>query len=171
MIATQEYNIQAAYDFYRKFIYNEEHQALLTTNNFHIAGSVHPINWELFSAVLTGDKGKGGYGSDLNKYEVKSSVNKNSFEYQYHLRGGRTKLADDMKVNHIYISYSPDYKNIEVRLVPGEKLRDIFESWEDGLIKNYEGPNRRQRYRKSISFGRVEKSGKLILKTEDGQLV
>ena len=36
---TQKYNIQAAYEFYRKFIYNKEHQALLTENNFHIAGS------------------------------------------------------------------------------------------------------------------------------------
>jgi hypothetical protein len=168
---TQKYNIQAAYEFYRKFIYNKEHQALLTENNFHIAGSVHPINWELFSAVLTGDKGKDGYGSDLNNYEVKSSVGRNSFEYQYHLYGGRAKLADDMKVSHIFISYSPDYRDIEVRLVEGDKLKDLFESWEDGLIKNYEGPNRRQRYRKSISFGRVERSGRLILKTKDGRLV
>jgi hypothetical protein len=168
---SRKYNLQAAYEFYTKFIYNEEHQGLLLVNNFHIAGSVHPINWELFSAILTGDTGKDGYGSDLNNYEVKSSVSRSSFEYQYHLHGGRKKLADDMKVSHIFISYSPDYKNIEVRLVEGSKLKDLFASWEDGLVKNYEGPNRRQRYRKSISFGRVEQSGDLILKTEDGQLV
>lgn len=171
MIMTQKYNLRAAYELYRKFIYNEEHQSLLREKNLRIAGSVHPINWELFSAVLTGDKGKDGYGSDLHNYEVKSSVNGSGFEYQYHLFGGRTKLADDMKVSHIFISYSKDYKDIEVRIVEGKKLKPIFESWEAGLIKNYEGPNRLQRYRRRISFREVVRSGSLILKTQNGQLV
>lgn len=168
---SQKYNIKEAFEFYRKFIYNEEHQALLTQHGFHVAGSIPSINWELFSAILTGDKGKGGYGSDLNDYEIKSSVEKSSFEYQYHLHGGQTKLKDDIKVSHIFISYSSDYKDIEVRIVKGDNLKDIFSSWLPGLIKNYEGPNRQQRYRKSIPYGLVVKSGVLLLKTQDGNLV
>lgn len=165
------YNLQPAYDFYRRFIYNAEHQAILTQHGFHVAGSIAPKNWEVFSAILTGDEGKEGYGADLQHHEVKSSIDGNSFEYQYHLNGGRVKLQDDMKVNHIFVSYSKDYKDIEVRLVPGETLKSTFESWLPGLIKNYEGPNRRQRYRRSIPYGFVKKNGTLILRTEDGNLV
>lgn len=165
------YHIDDAYNFYRKFIYNTEHQAILHAHNFHIAGSIHSINWEVFASILTGDTGKGGYGSDLTNHEVKSSVGKNSFEYQYHLNGGRQKLADDMQVNHIFVSYSPNYENIEVRLVHGSDLRAIFERWLPGLIENYEGENRRQRYRKSIPYGFVKQHGVLILETQQGQLV
>lgn len=170
-IKTVRYNTKEAFEFYRKFIYNVEHQAILAQHNFHVAGSVPSVNWEVFAAILTGDEGKDGYGSDLNNHEVKSSVGRSSFEYQYHLNGGKTKLKDDMEVNHIFISYSPDYKDVEVRLVAGKLLQPIFESWLPGLIENYEGPNRRQRYRKSIPYGAVEGSGLLILKTKDGGLI
>lgn len=166
-----KYNLEEAFEFYRKFIYNVEHQAILAKHGFHVAGSIAPINWEVFAAILTGDNGKAGYGSDLTQHEVKSSVEKSSFEYQYHLNGGRVKLQDDMKVNHIFVSYSSDYKDIEVRLVEGEKLRHFFESWMPGLIENYEGPNRKQRYRKSIPYGYVKNHGILILKAENGYLV
>lgn len=166
-----KYHLKEAYDFYRKFIYNKEHQRTITERSFHVAGSVAPVNWEVFASLLTGDKGKEGYGADLTNHEVKSSVEGNSFEYQYHLNAGRVKLHDDMRVNHIFISYSSDYKNIEVRLVEGAKLRATFESWMPGLVKNYEGETPRQRYRKSISYGFVKANGVLILKTQDGDLV
>ena len=164
-------SVTEAYDFYNKFIHNEEHQALLSKHGFSTAGSIAPVNWEVFASILTGDMGKQGYGADLDHFEVKSSVNRNSFEYQYHLNGGKTKLKDDMEVNHIFISYSRDYKDIEVRLVEGRVLKPIFESWMEGLVKNYEGPNRRQRYRKSIAFGLVASNGVTVLKTLNGKLV
>jgi hypothetical protein len=164
-------NISEAHAFYTKYIYNEEHQKLLAEHGFHTAGSIAPVNWELYASILTGDNGKGGYGSDLKHFEVKSAVNRNSFEYQYHLNGGKTKLKDDMVVNHIFISYSRDYKDIEVRLVEGKVLKPTFESWLPGLIANYEGANRRQRYRKSISFGFVAANGVTVLKTSGGKLV
>lgn len=164
-------NISEAYDFYRKFIFNEEHQAILTEHGFHVAGSISSINWEAFASILTGDRGKAGYGSDLDNFEVKSSVDKSSFEYQYHLNGGKVKLHDDMEVSHIFVSYSSDYKNIEVRVVEGKILKPTFESWLPGLIANYEGSNRKQRYRKSISYGFVVANGSVVLKTLDGKLV
>lgn len=166
-----KYHLNEAYEFYRKYIYNIEYQGTLKECGFSVAGSIAPINWEVFASILTGDKGKGGYGADLTKHEVKSSVNGNSFEYQYHLNAGKIKLHDDMEVNHIFISYSADYKDVEVRLVEGEKLKETFEKWLPGLVENYEGPSPRQRYRKSVSFGFVKNNGVLILKTKDGNLV
>lgn len=165
------YHLQEAYDFYKKFIYNEEKQVLLTKHNFRIAGSVPSVDWELFGAILTGDDGKGGYGSDLLHHEIKSSVGVSSFEYQYHLHGGEQKLLDDAIVNHLFISYSPDYKNIEVRLVQGSFLKSKFQSWLSALRKNYRGNNPRQRYRRSIPYGTVKKEGKLMMKVELGELV
>lgn len=109
-----EYHIKEAFAFYKKFIYNEEKQLLLTKHSLHVAGSVPAVDWELFGAILTGDKGKLGYGADLEHFEIKSSVLGGSFEYQYHLNGGKQKLLDDMVVDHIFISYTPDYKNITV---------------------------------------------------------
>jgi hypothetical protein len=164
-------NLKEAYDFYNKYIYNAEHQNLLIEHGFSTAGSIAPVNWEVFASILTGDDGKEGYGSDLNNFEVKSAVSKGSFEYQYHLNGGKTKLKDDMVVNHVFISYSRDYGDIEVRLVEGGVLKSIFESWAPGLIANYDGPNRKQRYRKSIPFGFVAANGVIVLKTSNGKFV
>lgn len=170
-VKTIRYNLKEAHEFYSKFIYNEELQAILAKHNFHAAGSVPSKLWEVFAAILTGDDGKGGYGADLKHHEVKSAKNGGSFEYQYHLKAGKVKLEEDMTVNHIFISYSPDYKNVDVRMVEGSKLKEKFEEWRPGLIKNYDGPDPKQRYRKSVANGFVKKNGVLILKTQDGNLV
>ena len=76
-----------------------------------------------------------------------------------------------MKVDHIFISYSSDYKNVTVRLVTGEALATEFESWRAGLLENYSGETPRQRYRKSIAFGLIEELGQVIVQIEDGVLV
>ncbi len=72
---------QEAYEFYRKYIYNEELINLLREYNIRIPGSISPQLWELFGAILTGDRGTGSYGADLTNYDVKSSTEGNSFEY------------------------------------------------------------------------------------------
>jgi hypothetical protein len=166
-----KYAILQAFNFYKKFIYNEEKLALLRLHNLPIAGSVPPVEWELFGAIMTRDVHKNRYGSDLEGHEIKSSIATGSFEYQYHLRGGRQKLNDDMVVDHVFISYSPDYKDIEVRLMKGAQLKEKFKSWLPALKKNYKGPNRRQRFRRSIARGLVKKNGRLIMKIEKGELV
>ncbi|MDB5175697.1 MAG: hypothetical protein JWM81_555 [Candidatus Saccharibacteria bacterium] len=170
-IKTIKYHLGEAYDFYRSFIYNKEHQSILKDHGFHFAGSVASVNWEVFASILTGDRGKEGYGSDLINHEVKSSVDGSSFEYQYHLNAGEIKLQEDMEVNHIFISYSKDYKDVEVRLLEGSKLKDTFEKWMPGLIENYAGATPKQRYRKSVSYGFVKINGILILKIQNGNLV
>jgi len=168
---TTKFHYKKAYDFYQKFIYNEEHQKLLHTHKLHVAGSIPSVDWELFGAILTGDKGKKGYGSDLKRHEIKSAVEGASFEYQYHLRGGQKKLTEDMGVRHLFLSYSPNYKNLSVRILVGEKLKDTFSSWLPKLVENYSGPNRKQRYRKNVSFGFVKKNGTVVMEIKDGKLV
>jgi len=166
-----KYRIGEAHAYYKKFIYNEEKQRLFKKHNLPIPGSVPSCDWELFGAILTGDDHKERYGSDLQNHEIKSSIYGASFEYQYHLNGGKKKLLDDMKVDHVFFSYSPDYRNVEVRVVKGAVLKSKFKSWMPGLEANYKGPNRKQRYRRSIPFGTVKKEGVLIMKLEQGELV
>ena len=165
------FNIHEAYDYYDQHINRQERFNLLEQHNLSVAGSVPNIDWELFGAILTGDKGKRGYGADLDQHEIKSAVLGNSFEYQYHLYGGEAKLNEDMLVDHIFISYSPDYQNVVVRLVAGIELASLFESWRPGLIANYTGENRKQRYRKSIAYSTVVKKGNILMQIQDGQLV
>ncbi len=167
----KQFNVQEAYDYYKQHIYRESRFALLKEYNLPISGSVPSRDWELFGAILTGDKGKRGYGCDLSSHEVKSAVAGGSFEYQYHLRGGLEKLDEDKTVGHIFVSYSPDYKDVTVRFVSGTNLADTFEGWRDGLVKNYSGEIRKQRYRKSIGFAAVVASGKIIMQIRDGKLV
>lgn len=162
--------IKEAYEFYLKVIYNKEVQELLSEHNLPVTGSVSPIYWELFGAMLTGDRGKDGYGADLQNHEVKSSVDGASFEYQYHLNSGEAKIAEDSLINHIFISYSPNYENLDVRLVKGHQLAQTFDGWKEGLLKNYNGDNRKQRYRKSIAFGRVKTMGTIIMQVRKGIL-
>lgn len=166
-----KYHFREAYEFYRKFIYNEEQQRLLLEHQLHVAGSVPSVIWELFGAILTGDKGKKGYGSDLSEHEIKSAISGSSFEYQYHFHGGKKKLEDDMCVNHIFINYSRDYKQVDVRFIEGGMLKEIFSSWMPKLLENYTGPNRKQRYRKNIPFGFVKKNGVLLMEVKDGELL
>ena len=94
-------------------------------------------------------------------------MDKGSFEYEYHRSRGPEKLAEDKLVaDHVFISYSHDYADIDVWRVDGEKLVPIFDSWLPGLIDNYSGSNPRQRYRKSISFGVVRREGQLLFRVQ-----
>lgn len=167
----QQLNISDAYQYYSKHINRTERFELLEEHQLPVAGSVPSIDWELFGSILTGSKGTPGYGADLENYEVKSATEGSSFEYQYHLHGGISKLEEDMKVDHIFISYSSNYRDVIVRLVKGEALAAEFESWRAGLLENYSGEAPRQRYRKSIAFGLIQELGQIVVQIEDGVLV
>lgn len=167
----QQLNISDAYQYYSKHINRTERFELLEEHQLPVAGSVPSIDWELFGSILTGSKGTPGYGADLENYEVKSATEGSSFEYQYHLHGGISKLDEDMQVDHIFISYSSNYKDVTVRLVKGKDLATEFESWRAGLLENYSGEAPRQRYRKSIAFGLIQELGQIVVQIEDGMLV
>lgn len=162
--------VNEAYNYYKTFIYQEERFRLLRQHNLPVTGSVPSRDWELFGAVLTGRQKTSTYGADLQDYEVKSAVQGNSFEYQYHFKGGLSKLDEDMKVDHIFISYSSDYKDVTVRLVKGEHLAPLFTGWRPELVKNYAGPNRKLRFRRSIPYSTVVRHGEIILQIVQGEL-
>ena len=102
----RQLNIKDAYQYYFKHINRIERFKLLEAHQLPVAGSVPSIDWELFGSILTGSQGTLGYGADLENYEVKSATEGSSFEYQYHLNTGTSKLDEDMRVDHIFISYS-----------------------------------------------------------------
>lgn len=161
---------QEAYEFYKEIIFKEARFTLLRKYKLRIAGSVPSRDWELFIAILIDRLGKGGYGCDLQECEIKSAVDGKSFEYQYHFKTGEAKLDEDKVVDHFYISYSGDYKNITVRRIPREALANEFESWREGLKANYSGKNRKQRYRKDIGYNKVLELGTIIMSIVDGKL-
>jgi hypothetical protein len=166
-----ELKIEQAYEFYIKFIYNQELISLLREYNIRIPGSISPQIWELFGAILTADIGTGSYGADLCNYEVKSSIDGNSFEYQYHLKTGRYKLLKDITVDHLFLSYSRDYRNVVVRQMRGDFLTEIFQSWLPGLEERYSSQESNRRYRKNISYITVQTHGQVVMRIHDGTLV
>lgn len=159
-----------AYEFYKDHIIGRIRAKL---EIYHRYGFKNPTggtdDWEVFGAILVRDKATGGYGTDLEKHEVKSAKRGGSFEYQYHKDHGLEKLADDEKVRHLFICYSNDFADIDVWRVDGNQLAEIFEGWREGYIKNYK--SEKQRYRKSIAFGTVRTRGKLIMQIAEGDIV
>jgi hypothetical protein len=168
-------SLDKAHKLYLRHIYDSEKIKLLSDYNLKIAGSVPAVLWELFGALLTERSGMGLTGADLIGWEVKSAKIGSSFEYQYHLNTGAGKLKEDCEVNHIFCNYSETYKDVEVRVMRGKVLaQKYFKSWEPDYLKNYDtsvpDSQRRQRFRKSISFGYVESNGELVLKIKDGMI-
>jgi hypothetical protein len=169
-----------AFAFYRCHINREDFFRLLQQHNLKTSGSVPPIAWELFGSILTGRKGKSGYGADLDGVEIKSAIQGSSFEYQYHLNTGLEKLEEDKRVDHFFCSYSADYQSFTVYFAKGKALAEYFQKWIPEYIKNYkkaeglsttEASERRQRFRRSIPFGWISKKGTLVMQVESGKLV
>ncbi|EPC6194219.1 hypothetical protein ACR0W7_002428 [Vibrio cholerae] len=167
-------NYNDAFGFYSEHINRQELFSLLYANRLKITGSIPSVVWELFGAILTGKLGKDGYGADLIGFEVKSASQTNgSFEYQYHLNTGMSKLYEDMEVDHLFCTYSPDYQYVDVYLVKGYDLRDYFEKWIPEYESNYSDKTsvmRRQRFRKGIPRGVAQRRGELVMLIEDGYL-
>jgi hypothetical protein len=173
-VQRSNFNRQAAYEFYKEYLLDVLRQKtmLYDTYGFKTVGCVTSQDWELFGAILLNDRAKGGdVGSDLQHYEVKSAVTGNSFEYQYHRNHGLEKLEEDMQVDHLFISYDRDYAGVTVRLVSAAALQRTFLSWRPGLIRNYQGDNPKLRYRRSVSYGFVERNGAILMEIRKGILV
>lgn len=169
-------SIDKAYQFYTRHIYDEEKIRLLNIHNLKVAGSVSSVLWELFGALLTERSGISPTGADLQGWEVKSAKAGGSYEYQYHLNTGASKLKEDCDVNHLFCIYSETYKDVIVKTIPGKDLAvDFFEMWQPQYTKNYDisidKSQRRQRFRKSISSGYVKNNGILVMEIKDGKLV
>lgn len=169
-------SIDKAYQFYTRHIYDEEKIRLLNLHKLKVAGSVSSVLWELFGALLTERSGISSIGADLQGWEVKSAKAGGSYEYQYHLNTGASKLKEDCDVNHLFCIYSETYKDVIVKTIQGKDLAvDFFEIWEPQYTKNYDisidKNQRRQRFRRSIPSGYVKNNGVLVMEIKDGKLV
>jgi hypothetical protein len=163
-------NINKGYTFYKQNIYDEQKIKLLKEYNLKVAGHVHSVIWELFCALLTGQKAEGITGADLHGWEVKSAKGSGNFEYQYHRHAHLDKLEEDGVVSHIYCSYSEDYDSVVVRALKGSELREkYFDTWKPECIEKYNNPSN-LRFRKNISYKYVQDNGLLVLKVEKGKL-
>ena len=173
-------HFQAAFEYYQKHINRTDFFQLLNSHGLKTSGSVPSIAWELFGSVLTGKRGKSGYGADLEGIEIKSAIDGSSFEYQYHLNTGLEKLKEDQSVDHFFCSYAPDYQSFRVYFMSGKELAPYFGKWIPEYLKNYnkvegaaslEANARRQRFRRSVPFGWIEKNALLVMNVEGGRLI
>lgn len=165
-------HVSEAYSFYRQFIldYSRDKEAIYKQYGFSLQGSVGSKDWEVFAAILMGDRASPGDGADLENYEVKSAIIGTSFEYQYHRNRGLEKLRDESTVDHLFIARSRTYKDIEVWLVDRVSLLPIFERWLPELEQNY-STAARQRFRRSVTYGFVTENGSKLLEVKNGVLV
>jgi hypothetical protein len=171
MIRVPTIQVQEAYSFYKTYIldYSRDKAEIYERYGFSLQGSVGSKDWEVFAAILLNDRARRGDGADLMNYEVKSAVIGGSFEYQYHRNRGLDKLTDDRDVNHIFVSRSESYTNVEVWLVERTKMTSTFDRWLPELLQNYETAER-QRFRRSVTYGFVRSQGVRLLEINDGVL-
>ena len=140
-------NLDRAIDFYRKHLLESDRELDPLLRIYNFKSQLPSWKWEMFAAILVGDvgantgKAKNGKGADLVNHEVKSALNGNSFEYQYHRKSWREKLARETQIGHLYVSYWPGYGDLDVRFVDGEALVDIFKGWEPKVRAAYETPD------------------------------
>ena len=164
-------NISNAFNFYKKHIYDPEKIALLKEHNLKVAGHVHSVIWELFCALITGEKAVGITGADLKGWEVKSAKIGGNFEYQYHRKAHLQKLEEDKIVNHIFCSYSEEYDSVTVRALKGSMLCEkYFNVWEPLCIEKYKNPDN-LRFRKNVLFSFVKNNGLVVLEIQGGNLI
>lgn len=163
--------VQEAYSFYRAYIleYIRSKAPTYEQYGFSLQGSVAPKDWEVFAAILLNNRARGGDGADLEHYEVKSATLGGSFEYQYHRNRGLIKLTDDRDVDHVFVTRSETYMNVEVWLVERTKMLPTFDKWLPELQQNYETTGR-QRFRRSVPYSFVRSQGIQLLTISSGEL-
>lgn len=133
---------------------------------FSPIGTITFRDWEVLTAILMKDECKPGNGSDLKRHEVKSAKMGNSFEYQYHKHTGLEKLEEEKSIDHIFISYSDHYDEVELRRMKASELSETFDQWRSHVIESYQGEKPKQRCRHSISYVFVKTHGELLWKPQ-----
>ncbi|WP_228024847.1 hypothetical protein [cf. Phormidesmis sp. LEGE 11477] len=165
-------NPSAAYSFYKQFIldYSQDKSAIYEQYGFTLQGSVGSKDWEVFAAILMGDRASPGDGADLENFEVKSALIGNSFEYQYHRNRGLEKLQNERAVDHLFVVRSSTYKDVEVWLVERSELIATFDRWLPELQENYRAASR-QRFRRSVTYRFVVSQGTKLMEIRNGALI
>ena len=162
-------DVEAAIVYFDAFMYGPlQSRARLFRRRGLKPRVVIPEDWEVFSAILLRDPGRSSpSGPDLAGYEVKSAVHGNAFEYQYHKRSWRAKMAGDRQTGHIFISHRDDLAVVEVRIASGDDVAPFIDEWESE--QPYSRPSQ-QRFRKSVPFRWVTNHAKLVLRIENGEV-
>ena len=157
-------NIPGARDFFNNYICNHEFNALCIEHGFSINGLVSSKCWEIFAAILVGERRNPSDSPDLTgNWEVKSACMGSSFEYQYHREEGLNKLRDDMSCRHLFVSYENNYQAAIVRTMEGAALSNFFYQWKPLLEEAYKDIKCR-RFRKSIPYSVVANKATIVMK-------
>jgi hypothetical protein len=139
---------------------------LYSARGVRSGGVAMSSDWEVFASILVRDLGtKLGAGIDLSGHEVKSAERGGSYEYQYHKRTGREKLAKDATVGHLFFDHADNLRHVDLRYAHGSWMKEFFEAW----LREYPDPYP-QRYRKNISYRWVKENGVLLMRLTDGEV-
>ena len=167
-------HLEQAFKYYQKFLLAdfEKRKNIYTKLGFDLAGVVSSRDWEVFGAILVGDKAKGKKGSDLRRYEIKSALEGNSFEYQYHAHTAISKFEEDCNVDHLFISYKKDYRDFVVYLLNKDVFARLAEGWLAKIMSSYySGPDLpKQRCRESISYKNIFYRGSVVFEVKNAEL-
>jgi hypothetical protein len=163
-----ELDFEKALMFFHAYMYGplQGKLRLYAARSVRPGGVAMSSDWEVFASILVRDVGKKlAAGIDLLNNEVKSAVSGGSYEYQYHKNTGKEKLANDMKVGHLFFEHANNLRLVNLRWMHGSQLKDFFKTW----LKEYPDPYP-QRYRKNIPFAWVKKNGVLLMTLSDGEV-
>lgn len=126
-------------------------------------------DWEVFASILlrtTGTTSRAG--TDLRDYEIKSAVDGNSFEYQYHRNSWQEKLAADRQAGHVFIWHRDELSHVEIWFCEGQTLAEQLNEWE---AEQPYADGQQQRFRKSVNPAWVRENADLLLLVKDGEAV
>lgn len=173
------FRVKEAYSFYRDFILANfrARKPFYEDRKIHrLNGAVPAQDWEVFGAILVNDFGNDEpYGSDLTSHEIKSTKRRKSgtkFEYQYHKKAWREKLAHDRTIDHVFILYESGYEDLEVYVLKPQPFAEHVESqdWFGKLRARYGGDTDNNRGRCDVHLTQVQSRGSVVMQVRGGQL-
>ena len=124
-----ELDFEKALMFFHSYMYGplQGKLRLYAARKVRYAGVAMSSDWEVFASMLVRDLGhKLAAGIDLSNNEVKSALSGGSYEYQYHKRTGKEKLAKDMRVGHLFFDHSNNLRLVNLRWAHGSQLKEDF---------------------------------------------
>jgi hypothetical protein len=84
-----------------------------------------------------------------------------SFDYHYYRKSWKTKLEQEKEIDHIFISYTENFK-VKIYRLEAEQLQETLDSWERNIADRVSDiPN--IDYRQALSLGFVKANGELIM--------
>lgn len=167
-------HIADAMQFYRRSIWSPVDQRAAYyrrqgTPATSLNGSVPPVDWEIFCAILLGlVKSSSRRGLDLLGAEVKSAALKGSYEYQYHRESWSEKAAEERGVQHVFVEYEPGYRGFVVRILTPRQMRPYLDAFRQKAQLDYSDP-KTLRCRPKVPCVFVRRNGAMLLIVTDSR--